>query len=747
MSEKQAPERRLDPSAAGGPSPIAVAFLWHFHQPDYREPREVRTDDGPETAILPWVRLHASRAYFDLAWLHHRHPDLRSTVNFVPILVEQLQAFVAGARDRYWAVSHKPARDLTQADRAFIVERFFALHHAHGVQSRPRYASLLERQARGADAFDIDDLRDLQVLFNLAWFGFGARVEYPFLAEMEQKGHGFREDEKRKVLDLQVAVARRILPLWRALAARGQVELTTTPYAHPILPLIIDTDAMADCQPRDPRPPRFAFPDDAAWHVEQAVAHHAAWVGQAPTGCWPAEGAVGNDTAALLAEHGLRWMATDEAQLFRALPPGSPRRALYQPWRLQTGGTALDVVFRDRTLSDLIGFTYARNPAESAVGDLLARVRAAGTLPGTAPQRPPLVLIALDGENPWETYPESGRAFLETLANALTRAPDLASVCLTAHLAAHPPVATLPRLPAGSWINGDFRIWIGDPTDNTAWRLLGDARRALSQEHADSSARLDSAFQTSPAQVSAHLNALTRARRHLLIAEGSDWFWWYGEPFRGSHKDDFDHLFRARLRAAWRALDLPIPEALHHPLEARAAPPPQAVPDRFLHPRFAPGDSTWFEWSGAGVHALLAAGTAMHAGTGWFVRLLYGFDSEYAYFRLEPATGADFTDLSLRLRIAGHLVDLPLADGPVTLAPLTPEGTAGATEPLDRVKRYHGTIELGVPFAALGLAPGDALTAAFRLLRGEIDLARYPAQGEVHFQVPGADFEAARWTA
>lgn len=690
----------------------AVAFLWHFHQPDYRVP-----GDGP---LLPWVRLHATRGYFDLAWLHDRWPDLKATVNFVPILVEQLQALIAGERDRYWWVSKTPARDLTGPERAFLIERFFAVHFDHGIRTRPRYLALYHLKDRGPDAFSLADLRDLQVLFNLAWFGFAARVEYPFLAEMEAKGRDFREDEKRKVLDLQIAVARRILPLWRSLAARGQVELTTTPYAHPILPLVVDTEVMASCQPKAARPPRFAFPADAATHIERALAHHAAWVGEAPVGCWPAEGAVSAAAAALLAERGIRWLATDEAQLFRVLPRGSSREALYQPWRLPGGG-ALDVVFRDRTLSDLIGFTYARNPPAVAVQDLLARIRSAPAPAG----RQPLVVIALDGENPWETYPESGRLFLETLAESLTSATDLETVRLGAHLDAEPTTATLPELPAGSWIHGDFSIWIGDPIDNLAWRLLGDARRAVEQRRAHTP------------------DGAAEAHEHLLIAEGSDWFWWYGEPFHGDHKADFDHLFRARLRAAWSALDLPVPEELDQPLEPPPPALPAAVPDRFLSPRFAPGDSTWFEWAGAGIYLFDHTATAMHTGTRWYRRLLFGFDSKNAYFRFEPFPGIDFDHLRLRLRLNDHLVEVDLAVG--TPATLTDAG--GQSAPLPLTKRWHGTIELGIPFASLGLSPGGTLRAAARLYQERICLARYPASGEIRFAVPDPDFELGRWTA
>lgn len=686
----------------GEPRRAAVAFVWHMHQPAYDDP----TVGEP---ILPWARLHATGAYFDLAWLHARHPAMRSTVNFVPVLLDQLEACAGGRRDRFWHLSRKPARDLTRSERAFLLEHFFSVHHEQGVRARPRYWSLYNRRGAGVDAFSDADLRDLQALFNLAWFGAAARIEYPLLAAMEQKGQGFREDEKRKILDIQIATVRRVLDLYRALAAEGRVELTCTPYNHPILPLLIDSDHLARALPDAPRPPRFAYPEDAQTQVVRGRARHAEVFGRPAVGMWPAEGAVSPEACAVLAAAGAEWFATDEAQLFAALPPDTPRAALYHPYRLETAAGPLAAVFRDRSLSDLIGFTYAQNPTEVAVADLVARLKSIGR---NTPADPALVVIALDGENPWEAYPGHGAPFLTALFAAIATDPDLEAVTVRAHLAAHPPTRTLSSIGSGSWINGDYGIWIGKPVENAAWRMLGEARRAA--EAAPPEAR-------------------AAALEHLYVAEGSDWFWWYGEPFQSDQDAEFDRLFRHRLSAAWAALGQVPPAELERPLALGRERLVHTAPRQLLSPRFAPGPSTFYEWVGAGRIGLLEGG-AMHHVHPVLAALRYGFDLERLYLRLEPAEGG----------LVPERFEIGIGDQVVRVDP------AGAAWLGDRAlpaKAHAGIIELGVAFDALQVAPGGRLELSIRAMRGDICQARYPQAGTLDVTRPDAEYALRQWSA
>lgn len=683
----------------GTAGPASVAFVWHMHQPGYVDPHS----DAPR---LPWTRLHATAAYFDMAWLHARHPNMRSTVNFVPVLIDQLEACVAGARDHFWDLSRTPARDLDAQQRATIKAHFFSVHRERGVRARPRYWSLFNRREQ---TYSDADFRDLQVLFNLAWFGAAARVEYPLIAAMEAKGRGFREDEKRKVLDIQIAILRRVLDLYRDLSATGQIELTCSPYHHPILPLLIDSDVMQRCMPDAPRPTRFAFPADAVAQVADGRARHAQTFGAQPAGMWPAEGAVSPEACAIIAGQGTAWIATDEAQLFEVVSD-APRRALYRPYQLETAEGPLTVIFRDRTLSDLLGFTYAQNPADAAAADMVGRLKAIAR----EAESPALITIALDGENPWEAYVGHGAPFLVALFDAIDAAPELRATTVAAHLTQHPPRARLTSIGTGSWINGDFGIWIGKPVENAAWNLLTEARRAA--EVAEPSAR-------------------AAALPHLYAAEGSDWFWWYGEPFHSEQDAEFDRLFRGRLKAAWQALGQVPPSALDRPLATRAV-AEASQPRQLIRPRFGPGPSTYFEWSGAGTQPLAEAG-AMHQAHPAYHRLRYGFDLDTVYLRLEPAPDADLEQQGVRVQVrlgAWSIEILPgeaATLGDVTLA----------------TKHHAGVLELGVPISAVDGQPGAALPLVIEVLRGDLCIARYPSAGELTLAVPSADQALGQWSA
>jgi alpha-amylase/alpha-mannosidase (GH57 family) len=692
--------------------------------------------------MLPWVRLHASRAYFDMAWMLERHPAVRATFNFVPVLLEQIGAYVErGERDLYWELTRKPARLLTPPERAFLVRNFFSINRETGIRPRPRYWSLFNKRGLdtlrpdASETMSLDELRDLQVLFNLAWFGFAARREFPLIAELEAKGRGYTEDEKTRLLDLQIAAMRRVLPLYRRLLARGQIEVTTTPYYHPILPLIVDSDVAARAAPGSPRPPRFHWPEDAQAHVRRAVEAHRAAFGAPPTGMWPAEGSVSPEIVPILAGQGIRWIGTDEQQLWRSLPGGERRRSdLFRPYRVQVEGATVDAVFRDTALSDLIGFTYAKNHADVAVDDLVGRL--AQVREGAAHNdEPPLVSIILDGENPWEAYPDGGQAFLDRLYRSLASTPWLRPVRLGDHLAENPPRRTLTRLHSGSWIHGDFGIWIGDPTDNAAWRMLGEARRFFEQRRGEVDAERAAA-----------------AYEHLLAAEGSDWFWWYGEPFHSEQDADFDHLFRQHLVRVYDELGAPAPSALHQPLAPERPVPFDKQPRSFVTPRFD-GESTYFDWVGGGVVELSAPRGSMYRAVRYFGRVRYGFDPARFYLRLEPldeSVAGALRGATVRVHLHGsedHYAEIPL-DAPreATLWRIGPDLRPSDPRPVDQVKFEHGILELGVPFQRLTLAAGDRATVAVHLLRDRVELERYPAGGNIHFVVPDEHFEELNWS-
>ncbi|HSN91543.1 MAG TPA: glycoside hydrolase family 57 protein, partial [Anaeromyxobacteraceae bacterium] len=536
-------------------SRVRVAFLWHMHQPLYRDPERGE-------ALMPWVRLHATRAYHDMAWMLERHPGVRCTVNFTPVLLEQLEEQAAGrAGDRFLDLTARPAGDLSAGERQALLRSFFMVDWEANVLPMPRYAELLAKRgrdlrsvdlARVAAAFGEQDLTDLQVLFNLAWVGFGGLADDEGLRSLREKGRDFTRADVEVLLAGQRRILSGIVPRWRALAERGQVELSSTPYHHPILPLVCDSDSAARALPGAALPPRFAWPEDARRQVQEAKAAHARAFGAPPAGMWPAEGAVSPEALEILASEGISWTASDEGVLLRSLPPDAVRAgALYRPWLVSAGAAGpIRMLFRDRPLSDLIGFTYAKVPGREAALDLVSRLEAIGAEGSRGGADRPTVGVFLDGENAWEHYPSSGHGFLEALYGELESSAELETATLSEAVApAGGP--TLPRVHSGSWIESSFRIWIGHSEDRKAWTALGRAREALAAAERDG---------TPPELVE-------RARRHLLAAEGSDWFWWYGEDFTTELAAEFDALFRGHLVRAALLLGAPPPEEALSPIK------------------------------------------------------------------------------------------------------------------------------------------------------------------------------------
>ena len=717
-----------------------LAFLWHMHQPLYRE---------PETGefLLPWVRLHATRAYYDMAWMLQRHPTIRCTVNFTPVLMEQLEAYARGeARDRFLDVSRKRPRDLLPEERQAVLRSFFMIDWETALKPIPRYWELLQKRGRDVRYLDLArvaadftdaEMGDLQLLFNLAWFGFGAIEDDPGLGELLRKGRHYTEGDVHYVLDAQRRIVGDIAPRWRALEERGQVELSSTPYYHPILPLVCDTDAARRALPSLPLPPRFAWPEDARWHVREAIAAHARHFGRPPTGMWPAEGSVSPEALDILASEGVRWAATDEGVLLHSLPSDTPRlRALYRPWRVQAGAREIAMLFRDRGLSDLIGFSYSRTPAEDAVSDLVSHVRAIGDAWEDDDQHGPATVgVFLDGENPWEHFPNSGRDFLEALYRRLEGSAEIQTVTM-AEATDGVPGPTLPRIHSGSWIEASYRIWIGHEEDRRAWAALGRAREALAKVEA-----------SPPPGLAPERIAL--ARRHLYGAEGSDWYWWYGDDFHTELAAEFDGLFRSLVVGACKLIGAPLPIEALEPIKhaGPAAPEAKALrePTLLITPSIDGRETTYFEWQGGGIYRPGQSRGSMFGGAQAFGALRYGFDLQNLYLRLDPVEAPQRSgELCSTVRVE---VVAAAVQAQVEFA-VAPDGGERRGQ-RDGVAVGHSAfarvLEMSVPFEALGVRQGDRVALAIHVLRADVELERLPRFGYVTFTVPDADFERIHW--
>ncbi|MCB9786556.1 MAG: glycoside hydrolase [Deltaproteobacteria bacterium] len=633
---------------------LHVCFLWHMHQPPYGDPLT-----GAVT--MPWVRLHAVKDYSDMALALESVPAARATVNWVPSLLDQIEDIAApdfAERETFLRLSLAPVESLDAASRATIARHFFALNHERMLEPWPRYAELRARAASGDPLHD-EDIRDLQVWFNLAWLGADARSS-PVAERLVAKGAGFDDGDKAALAALQRQVAARIIPRWAALGATGRVELTASPAFHPILPLLCDTELARAADPTSPLPQeRFRHPGDAAMQVRRALASHAARFGAAPAGMWPSEGAIAAPVVTLLAEAGIRWAATDESLLARALGRAATPAERLAPWT--TGELAL--FFRDHDLSDRIGFVYASWDHARARADFVTRLRALSRELGEADG---VVTIALDGENCWESYAGGVMGFLPELYQAVAATPGLRLSTLSEALDAVGTAGRkLPGVPAGSWIDGNLRTWLGDPVKNRAWDELTRARTAAAE----------------PMEVLSKRDPVLCDL--LMRAEASDWFWWFGAGHSSLFDDHFDALFRAHLVAIHRRLGLASPPALDLPLDPHAGPRSASdagCPTARRRPVPTGSRDSFYGWVGAGV--VEPGHGAMHRSELTLARLRYLGTPEGLSLRVETTgeAAADLTSSGLRL------VQMPPGGSALTLWPasaLPPQATAVCGPVLD----------------------------------------------------------------
>ena len=692
-----------------------VAILWHMHQPFYQD---LLTGEH----VLPWVRMHAVKDYWGMVAILREHPSVKVTFNLVPSLLVQLEAFAREeARDRHLELGMKPAELLSADERTFCVGEFFHAHRTRMVDPYPRYRELLALRDHGSDReglpsralrFAVEDIRDLQVWHKLVWIDPVYFEEDGRVSRLVTKGGGFTEEDKATLRDVELEIMQLVIPEYAAAAARGQVELSTSPFYHPILPLLCDSDVYLRTHPHSamPRVP-FRHPEDAADQLARAVALHERMFGLPPRGVWPSEGSVSDAMVSLVRRAGLRWMATDEEILAKTRGTAFTRdalghlhepEALYRSFRVGGREEWVGCGFRDHRLSDLIGFSYASWPAERAADDFVGQLVEAGRrYAERTGGEEATIFVILDGENAWESYEGQGRPFLHALYSRLGSHPEIRTVTMSEACAE--PTERLPSIFPGSWINGDFYIWMGHADDHRAWSQLVDARRAL-----------EGAPASTPPE------ALARAREELLVAEGSDWFWWYGDDHSSDHDRQFDDLFRRHVRNIYDAIGRPIPAELFRTnITTEPIAPPDNSPECLIQPLVDGEITSYFEWMGAGSTELVAPVGAMHASgtTKTFERLAFGCDRERLFVRIdatEPVLGLlqDGIEIQIRFITPAGLRATARADAALLQVSLEHQTDSGRWEALRCAGLFGAAasiLELAIPLACLGVRAKDSV--------------------------------------
>ena len=622
-------------------SVVRVVILWHQHQPFYKDlvTGEYR---------LPWVRLHGLKDYYGMVKLLDEFPQVHQTFNLVPSLIAQIQDYVAGtARDPLLNLAAKPARDLSAEERRSALLYLFQANPVHLIGRYPRYQELWERfrgagnsPERAEKFFQPQDFTDLQVLSQIAWFD-EFFLDQLNIAALIRKGHSYTLEDQQFVIAQERELLAQILPAHASAAKRGLIEISTSPFYHPILPLLCDTNMGAVSSPGLPLPQnRFQHPEDAREQLLRGLDLHERVFGVRPRGVWPSEGSVSEEVLALASSLGVRWMATDEGVLGRSLGTFFARdghgrldrvsaERLYTIYKYENKSTHMNLIFRDHTLSDLVGFVYSGMPADQAAAHLIQNIKDAAQ-PTIDQGLDAMVPIILDGENAWEYYPQSGREFLRRLYDELQKTPGIEAVTVSEAIKAQAEKPHLKSLVPGSWINANFNVWIGAPEDNRAWDYLYHARNFFEQNASR-----------------ANEEQRKLAFEEILIAEGSDWNWWYGPEHHSANDRDFDELYRKHLSNVYQALGATPPEYLAQPIIGAAARPSFVPQTAYIHPRISGDLVRYFEWIGAAMYTADQRSGSMHGKSFMLDSVYAGIDDSNLYGRLDFAGGVPDSDFEL----------------------------------------------------------------------------------------------------
>ncbi len=728
--------------------PVYLAFLWHHHQPYY-------PDDVGDSVPVPWVRLHGSKDYWGMAKHLEQHPEVRATFNLTPSLIQQLLDYTDhGREDDLLRICRIPADSLSEDEAVYLLQHGFSCHLDHMIRPHPRYYQLwrmrgprLRDPKRVLKRFRVHDLRDLQVWANLVWIHSLAFELDPQLAELRRKERNFTEDEKLWVLERQLELVREVLPSYVRLAERGQIELTTSPYYHPILPLLLDKTLAQVATPALPLPERMgAYPEDAEWHVREAMSTAAQVYGKPPRGMWPPEGAVCEGMVPLLVRHGVEWIAADEEILSLSLDGRVGREPhtgfvrnphlLYRPWSIERDGAELQIVFRDQALSNLIGFHYQHVPAPAAVDDFLGKLLAIRHAVGS--NYVPIVPVILDGENCWEHYPQGGVPFLRRLYDELSRT-DLVRTCtISEYLDEYGDGDRLPRLFPGSWIHHNFAIWIGHEEDRTAWDLLDETRQVL----------VEATEQRDLAPSTAEL-----AWREIYIAEGSDWFWWFGDEHPSPYAHVYDYLFRKHLQNVYRLLEEQPPAKLSQPIHVERRIVPYSQPTAPLDVT-VDGRTSFFEWLGAGCYEPEVAANGFPREAGCLIkRLWFGFGAEELFVRLDSERAAaevlrnvDAVRVTFS-RPKPLVIEIERPASEAAVVKVLRNGRPVQWEHAHVRWAVEAVAELSVHLELLGAGASSPVAFMVELFRGPTSIDRVPREGVLETSVPGEDAYAAAWIA
>lgn len=658
---------------------LRIAFLWHNHQPYYKMDDEF---------ILPWVRFHCVKDYCDLALLLNEFPEIKQTVNIVPSVLLQINEYLeSGISDTIQRLTKIPAKYLTDEEKKKILELFFICNERNMILPFRRYRELFEmsKESNAINFFADQDWLDLQVWYNLTWLGEFSK-QRPFAQRLFSKGANFTEQEKLLLLELHNEIMSELISTYRKLVNLEQLSVSTTPYFHPILPLLVNSDSSKEANPENlTLEPKFSYPEDAVNQIDLSIEHYKNLFNSYPSGFWPSEGSISNEVLKIFIQKQIGWIATDEDILFASEIPKNHLEK-YFPRKYKTQSGEITIFFRDHILSDKIGFEYSNwlafDSASNFVHSLTDIRTSIISTYGEEALRNAVVPIILDGENCWEFYPNNGFDFLRNLYSQISENQFLETIFLdeAAQNGSNEYLPPLNSIRAGSWINANFNIWIGHPDDITAWEHLGKVRQI---------------FEIKKTSLTEEISK--NIYNELLIAEGSDWFWWYGPEHNAPNKPDFDILFRWRIKRIYEMLGEIPPLSLNHPIG-------QERIDIFKLPVSQIKQTNDNAWDNAGYFIFKQHFSTMHQTDKPDVKIYFGNDENCIYFKIENLK-ENSNENKLSFRISDLFFEIEPAERNYKVSTIS----------LEDLTFSENSIFFKIPLVNLFIAD-DKLTISFKLI-------------------------------
>lgn len=607
-----------------GSKKLSIAFYWHMHQPVYQL-------NAFGDYLMPWVRLHAVKDYLDMLLILNNFKKIKLNFNLVPILLDSFIDYgEKDAHDIHSRLTVTQISELTNDDKEFILNNFFDTNYSSMIFPYENYNELYQKRfaTEKADirAFSDEEYSDIMAWFNLAWIDPSFKDEFPELQNLLEKSKDFTFEDRLEIIELHRKIIRMIIPAYKEFSEKGKIEITTSPFYHPIIPIMLDMkSSQKNLSTVDSTLYSLNLEDDARIQTKSALDRLEEIFGTRPKGIWPSEHCVSPQTLEIFKELGAEWTISDEGILTNSINlefvrdfKGHPEDPYFltKSYKYKTKNSDIKVIFRDSVIPKLISFEYANHDPKVAANDLYDRIKVIQNKLQSSPDKHHLLTIAMDGENCWENYVEDGTTFLKTIYSMIEEDSTLETVLISDYIEKEKYHKELKKIHSGSWINKNFQLWVGEPIKNLAWTYLKKVKEDLTEFIAKNPK---------------HKN-IELAQRELLIAQGSDWFWWYGEPNDSGQDHIFDYLFREHLKNVYRYLDIKHPAYFDSPMISIFT-QTAIQPMNTISPKIdGLEESDEEDWHGAGC-LNLPDGPILQDNK-LFERICYGADENNFYLRL-----------------------------------------------------------------------------------------------------------------